>query len=673
MEILTTHLSTYAAFTIDYENTAKERIRPLTEYLYPYRIYSPFEAVANIREIVCSTEGEEILYDTFKDSEALWQQVTFDGIYSLTSGVGLSTDWLDQFQKGFGYLGIAISVCDLLRYEWRGDQQNLANTAVSAICNTANMIITNAVTTSALTASMGVVAFVGIALNKFGLAVQEKRADLFRDAYHLFYEKKNGITDNHYRSAPDWFKIFYPMFQRPLTKETLYALIDNNVTDYCREIWKNKNSDDWTMCLAEAHKSYPFTWDGGLNEALKEQLAMEYRAELYNDVLPTVFAAIRKRMLAEREKEALKAQKDFLELMNKVVRVQFRDSSYDGKTPSVYAGCTLRMDGLPDKITDRQQWQTVINERGEGEVAFRTAVFVRNLMPGRFMLANIDGDEKECYEFELPASRRAAKQTIVKIDLASEGKPAPDPHLKGLNMTYDPDTLGFKNTLAITKLDDDLSTMKSHVHYHSRRTHTIMVAEGDTAGCFFYRAGHKAQTNPFTMRSNIHAAVAQYFAGLKTITIDKEAGKIHIGKDIVGTYDVTTGQGFGTFTISTSYPFEEQTEEYFNRPGTINFDGDFDNTHWNTILEGTMNHTFTGDFVVSENPLTHVCELSFEADGTWALSAVVADTVQTGEVPANAITFEPLSPFKLLTTRTDNLTGKVHLSYTTHIARKPDD
>ncbi len=630
MEIHTSHLSEFGAFIIDLEYSVKANFKPMYEFLAPYGIYDFYETVANI-EGLCLSEENQAVFDQFKDDESLWQQLCIDGGYSTLSAFLGESPLMEELKGFVGDFGTLISVVDLLHADYTGDRQTVLDKSLGIVLGQAQNLAGTLFGTPVLTASMGIVGLVGVALNKFGTMVQESRMDLFRRAMRIYYSKEKS-ANNHYRGAYEWYKIMLPVFREPKTQKELNDTIDKIVCDYCYSVWKMENYDDWNECLSEAMRE-GWKADGGLTSAVQDKLSQEMRSQLYNGVLIPAFEGVFRKITEESENHALAVQNRYVKFMNRPVVIRFNDSSCKKGEKSRFAGMKLRMVGAPTTGDEADGWTITVGEDGTSVFELTTIAYINNRLPGQFALQKANGDEVAAFNFKFPEAPGTEK-IVIGIDLATEVVLPETPQIKGIEMEFFPSVLRFPVTVHENMWGD---------WYHNGNIYPIpddyegslftrLVANADTLGTSWNWYTDANMEYPdyeddeyidfFVLKHNPHSGLLQYFASHSDIIIDPELGQVHIGNDLVGDYNVANGTGEGKFKIHSVYPFVDMTTDEFNsdtfywisffRPDkTFNF--------W--ILSGEMKYDFEGTFRVAYNSEADAYEVLFEADGTYCLTA----------------------------------------------------
>ena len=208
--ITTDHLTLFSIFTTNnaYNNNA------YVELLYAVwpQLYTLNEAAEVLLEIVSSDDPMERIKE-FKDEMQLWQSISIDGGYSMLSSIGFSSEAIDGAVSLLGNFGTFLSILDIMKAEMEGNDVGVAAGTLSLIMNQTVGTMAAAIGTPIMSAAMGCVAFIGIALNKFGTMVQERKVDLFREATRIYFSKRGRSKyGTPYRSAKDWFNFAFRKF-----------------------------------------------------------------------------------------------------------------------------------------------------------------------------------------------------------------------------------------------------------------------------------------------------------------------------------------------------------------------------------------------------------------------------------------------------------------------------
>ncbi len=358
--ILTDHLSKYGVFSVSGEG----RRRAIVEFLDLYGAGEDKDFLAAIEEYsiggVPASQCIEIGAGAAGD--ALQLGGDFLGNISQSAGyLAYGDDVLSTIGDHLGSVGLLLSVVQVGNNLYNGR----INDAVVGSLKTSYTYIMGKVVSklsnSVLSAGMASVAIVDYAINKFGTTAMEGRADIYRDAYSIYYWKgEDGFKGSDY-----WYKTFYPMFSDPkMTQEALKVEIDKIVTAHCNEFWTGTNKLGVDYYMTEAREKMAWTGGGaGLNQDLQSSISQERRSALYNDVLPGVFRQIALRINMENESKLRSEYKALSDYLNQVVSFSVTDPK------KTYAKHQARFSTLNDKA-DIDNWTGKFKDDGSLSTSF---------------------------------------------------------------------------------------------------------------------------------------------------------------------------------------------------------------------------------------------------------------------------------------------------------------
>ena len=630
--ISTNHLSTFGAFTIAAENTRSAHL--ISEYL----LYSPESDFGSlILKMKRLVEADDVVEATFKstvEDYGLLSQLGVDGVFNIMESLGFSAEWASDFTEQVGNMNNGLSLLELMRCGINDDEAAIAANSLKMLLSQANSIAANLFKTNILQASMGVVAFIDYAIQKFGTEAWEGRMDLYRKAYRLYYDKQKGgeITGkSHYRSAKDWYELFYPIFtERCLTEPQLTALIDAMVRDYCYEYWEEDESVR-ALCMSEA-SSMGFTYTGGFKEEWKQQFADEMRGDLYNGVLVSVFTTIKKHMTNSCEETCSRQQRQYLRMMNTKIYLKFTDSSCDGKTPSAFKDCKVRIDGLPAEIADPQNWECTLNEKGEGWIGFTTFAYLSARLSGKATLIGRDDIALQEFTFTIPRDNGSGR-TDITIDLATQGITVADPPLPHLTLTFDEPKVATPTAINGYAIDFNLITGEP------------------------IEKPYSATIDAFTLLTDrtYIKAIERYFRQNNEISIS--GSEVLIGSAIRGKYDAVSGEGEGSFVLDVTDNFAPKTQEQYVALWE-NDDADLYEKMF-PVLSGSIHHYIKCTFTLRYAG-TGVYTFNVTGEGTYTFDYTYVDTADGFNLSDLA---GPQRGISVVSTTPGQVSGDVRLEY----------
>lgn len=546
--IITDHLSAYALVSVAKENTKGELMEVL-KLTVPY-VYAFDDAAQKLMYILTSNDPEMQQALQFKDEMSLWQAVGLDGFYNGVIAVSeplfnFKPQAIDNAVSILGHIGTALTVLDVLRAELQGDKIAVASNTLKVIAAHAGSTAAAAIGTPIMAASLCMVAFIGIALEKFGTNVRNNKMNYFRAAYKYYYSMdgynllggrskyawdKNGKLKphGHYRTRQDWYDYFYPVFlKKDMDAERLMMYIKESVEDYCDQFWQDDEMR--REILDEIDREGIYGQETYPDRELQKQIADDYFAELMNGDLVSVFTSLRKKQIVQANDRALEEIKKMAKLMNKKVGFRITDSSVAEGQPSSFAGWTIGFPILDENVADAGKWRKTIGNDGKVDIGWFTIyALVRNLMPFKLTLYNKAGEAVKDFDFQLDGE---VDKKVIRIDLATQGVTVDNKHLDELHLKYTPDSVNFY----FAGIDED--------DKYQNPINGAVVYMDEERGLYSNQVRWRTEVERFFNRHNF-------------ITVDS-IGNFTIGEDIDGTF--VGDSATGTFIVDTDYKFFLQT------------------------------------------------------------------------------------------------------------------
>ena len=430
MVIYATHLSTYGAF-----NLSKAKTRNATG------TYSVL--LDTYIEPVTSEEAEDLLLKPLKNGTAdeaniryefadAWGKLSSFGNdmgYNALKTVGFTMDFLEEYGDLLSEVGLFFASYQAISQCLNGKPREGVATAFKASFNYVIGLAAGALKSSVMCASMAGVALFDYVLTSYYEKMTSDRKDMYRGGYIEFYAKANRNNGGAYRSAADWFKIFYPMFSSgDHTPEEIKDLVDEEVNKYVNLFW----TDEGTMELYfKTAKNGGWTLGGGLNDAIKKELCDEHRANLYNDVFPLVFSVIRDKLQDKVWFEYSQRMYMLGQKLNKTISINFKDS-YTDSGKSKYSGYIVKFKELPNDIEDKENWQCTLKKDGTGSISFTGFAYLSNHIQPKLVIVDPDDPDKVVKEFDLAISSNS-----VTVEIGEDKAPEPTSATPSV-ITYDP-------------------------------------------------------------------------------------------------------------------------------------------------------------------------------------------------------------------------------------------
>ena len=390
--IWSNHLSILECYRVKNKHTSNAQ---LAFYSVPYPDNSADELIQMVDDAVSGTMEWG---DFISKHLSVFKQFGFDITWSAFNAGGVQSGLYEKANKVMGVVGTL----------WTSG-------------------VSNAIGTSIMTGAMCALAIVDYALNQMWESSWKDRQDIYRRCYDLYYSRNSHGLKNNYRSATDWYKILLPIFQKGApTIDGVNAAIAKEIDDYVNAYW-NLPIDDQDLYWIEVGGPAGNTYRGGLSEKLKQQLCDNHKTELYGYTLQPVFVAIGKEMRAESYEILKGNMQNFAKLMNQVVKLNIKDSSFNPSSggKSGWEGCTVRFKDLPKTIADPKSWQVKLDEKGQGTIRFRLYAYTSEKLKPMLELVDKDGKVQIEQEFvlaegnidvELPAPLEFLISTDVEYD-----------------------------------------------------------------------------------------------------------------------------------------------------------------------------------------------------------------------------------------------------------------
>ena len=606
--IITDHLSYFSVFSTLNNDTWRTKID--MNYDITPGAFDLTEMLEELYKIVSNKDPEEGAVQAWRDDYNFWQSIGIDGGHNLLSALGFSTEGIGELTNIVGYLGTYATILDCANASIQGDDIGVASNSLKAILSITSAQASSVIGSSVMSASMGLSAFIGVALEKLGTKVQKSIKDLLRKAYNLYYSEQGRALvgpqyGSKYRNTQEWFDYFYPAFNKQgMTKERLDAYIEQSVRRYCDAYWEEP-TDVFTMCMAEADSrsmtSYQYPY-----ESIQKQISEEYFAELINGELVSVFEAIKNKIAAKAAREYSQRVKKYSEWMNSYLGLKIIDSSCEEGETSQYAGWTIRYSEIPDGIKDPQNWQKTIGKDGTAKMgAFTRYSLIRHKIKSQLTLIDDEGTERATYDFEVPGGTGLQ---VVTIDLDSGGQ-AIEGQGKNYNIKMDPDSV----ELPLYKMYG--MGIVSCWGQEPELIDNLISELGQKTGAFF-EDWYQDIVDAFKANDGVVPSLA---GDIKSNIA---------GLAMTGTFNTETNTGSGTFKLNTSYHNVLATIE-----DLIHFYADMANWTdgnmsllWNELLEGDIHHQVEGTFTVNRVKDKYVYQ--FKGQGTYHLEGTVYTEVK---------------------------------------------
>jgi len=394
--IQTDHLSKYGVFSISKGGTRRAKL----EFLDLYGEGKDENFLAAIEEYTIGGVPATQCYEIGAGAVGDAMQLGGDILGNLGQSAGYlayGDDVLSTIGDHLGSIGLLLSVVQISNNIYNG---NINDAVVGSLKTSLTYVmgkVASKLSSSVMSASMASVAIIDYAINKFGTTAIEGRADIYRDAYSIYYLKgEDGFKGSDY-----WYKTFYPLFNDPnMTQEALKMEIDRVVTSHTQEFWTGTNKLGVDYFVSEARERMNWTGGGaGLNKDLQDNISQERRSILYNDILPSVFYQIALRINMENEAKLRAQYKELTNYLNTTIAFSAKDPKKS------FANHIVRFSPLNEKAVV-ENWTGKIKDDGTLNTSFTLYGHLTSGSPSKLNIyepdADLDKDEPiESFEFKV--------------------------------------------------------------------------------------------------------------------------------------------------------------------------------------------------------------------------------------------------------------------------------
>ncbi len=434
--IRTSHFSQFAGFLIHNEN--RRNLFLEYEYLPSYMDSNVADLAGKLSSIVQSDNVVAAAIEKYGSQYGEWTQIGIDIGWTSLQSLGVGSTLLEDFAGVLGNLGVALSSYQVCRDNFHSANAQVAGNTLKLCMNRATYWAGEFCGNAILTASMASVAILDYALNKFAERAWSLRKDHYREAFEGYYHQGG----KGYRTGAEWYRIMWKIMNRKdiQNEDDIHRLVDEEVVNYCNQVW----NDERYILDFESIKGTTIGLGGG-NIACKE-LSAELRGDLYNGVLQPVFARIKAKLEDKAYMEAEKQMKKYAEFVNQIVTLKIVDSSYDANDFSArsrFAGCTVRFKDLPKNIEDPENWQCVLDSKGEGKIKYTLAAAAYSNVAQTLEVVAADEEKTVLGSFKLSdlnvgkTSQESETTKANVIDLAKKVKSEIDTDPAILEFSYE--------------------------------------------------------------------------------------------------------------------------------------------------------------------------------------------------------------------------------------------
>ena len=385
--ILTDHLSDFGVFEVAEEMTSRMHF---TAMLDPFDIREQAEEdlgeVVELFESLINSDSEEAeTLDRAADVYGKFSQFGMDMSYNVIKALGYENAFLEDFGDEMGWLGVFFSTWQIARYAHESKDKEVAGNTIKTIVNFWEGKALGAIGGAVGHGCLAGIAVFDYVLNEFLTQVVANRLAQYKKAYLAYYK------DNKWNEFT-WYRKLWPiMSNTKLSSEQVHEAVEELVTKRVYEFWEDWDDPDKSH-LTDYYTDGATTFDGkhstgtglggGLDDKMMAEISEWYRAHLHQTVISNVMTEIAGKLRAinfKRYKEALLTQ---ARLLNKWLEFRIIDTDMQKGSQSSLMGYSVRFRDLPKRVSDKEKWETMIDEKGRGRIKIVNYAYIyQNMKP----------------------------------------------------------------------------------------------------------------------------------------------------------------------------------------------------------------------------------------------------------------------------------------------------
>lgn len=366
--ISTKHFSEFGIFHVTKQKTTLAKLQLLEQNQLINYIANPRMGLAKsaqlLREFTFSDNPDAAALEAFSGQYSDVSQLGLDFGYNAIKALGFESTMLDGFAEVLGYAGVALSAYQIARNDYHGNQAQLAGNTMKFTLNQCVSKLASACSSYTMYACLASVAIMDYSINKFATTAHSGRRDMYVKTY-------NAWMDANSKHNGEWATEFKPYFSvfGEYTRNEIHDLIDKQVTEWCNKPWH----DDFCAEYFYNATGAIWTYTGGLNDALCQELANNKKRELYDGDVSRAVERLKAELAQELYPKMRAKLEDYAFELNRGFSLILVDSSLmvTKADKSAYAGYTVRFKDHPNPEFDGMQWETVLDETGWGEIGNR--------------------------------------------------------------------------------------------------------------------------------------------------------------------------------------------------------------------------------------------------------------------------------------------------------------
>lgn len=603
MVIISDHLSTYSVFDVTDEHTRAAKL----EYwgFDPQTPADIEEVVKTFAKVAQADDPNLAAFEAFANDDFQKYSLGLGVCSSLVDAGGFKPKIFSKYNDIIGKMGQAWSILQIANSIRVGDEVNAANSAY----HLAYDLILKPQLEKKLFAGnwlfpvcMTAVAVLEFEINWFATTVHETATTLYENAYkaymkeHSEYPTKQGFG---FRSSEQWYDLFYPLFiDRDNVPSDVTEKVDEYVTQYVNQPWND--TDGFNMAVAECRGWWPFWVE--ISDKDRRAISQNYRQELYSGTLKSVIQNINRKYLCKTKEKYDEIYKEYVQMMNKIVNLRFKDSAVKDGEKSKFAGCKIRFKRMPSTITDPEKWECTVKDDGTCYIQFRMYPYLAEGFEPE--LEVVDKEESVVGEIDIKDIDDIGKYYEAWFDLSNKE----DMDLKDKwNIQIDPNRAAYETT--------DVS---GNVYYLEP---------------LVFPDAYKGQMGAIPGDIwGIYDGIAEAFED-RTLSIDAE-GNFSVKKDgltMSGHFNSRTGFGTGKFSLKVSSQSRDIADEskafddwyQWNLWHLAGEHGSAPKQTAETLKDFDANFSVEGTLEISYSKLMNTYVVYFDGIGSYNFTGVI--------------------------------------------------
>ena len=527
MVIISDHLSTYSVFDVIDEHTRAAKLK-----YWGFDPQAPTnidEVVKNFSKVANAEDPNVAALEAFANDDFQKYSLGLGVFSSLVDAGGFDLKVFKKYNDVIGKMGQAWSILQIGNSIRTGDEKAAANSAYHLLYD---LVLKPQLENKLFAGNwlfplcMTAVAVLEYEINWFAGEVHQTATTLYENAYKAYMKPNSGYPTKQgygFRSSEQWYDLFYPIFiNRDNLPSDATKMIDEMVTEYVNQPWHE--TDGFTEAISDCRGWWPFWVE--ISDKDRRAISQNHRQELYTGTLKSVLQNINRKYLCKTKEKYDEAYKDYVQMMNKIVNLRFKDSVVKEGEKSKFAGCKIRFKSMPSTITDPEKWECTVKDDGTCYIQFRMYPYLNEGFEPKLEVV----DQEDCIvgDIDIKNIEDIGKYYEVWFDLSNQE----DMDLKDKwNITLEP----IYATIATPDISGNYYTWGPLVFPDSKgfESHARGTIPGDIYGLF--------------------NGIVEAFED-RSLSLDGEGNFSiqHKGLNMTGNYNARTKFGTGKFTLKSS-------------------------------------------------------------------------------------------------------------------------